>query len=87
MKKIKMLLILFLFVPYMIKADSFEIGSFDELKNAITNGENDIKFTSDIVFDDKITVSSNIKIDGNNHNFNRKAGYTGNYLLLVQLVV
>ena len=78
MKKIKMLLILFLFVPYMIKADSFEIGSFDELKNAITNGENDIKFTSDIVFDDKITVSSNIKIDGNNHNFNRKAGYTGN---------
>lgn len=64
-----------LFAPFVVRAT--DVGSFDELTFAINNGENEIAFTSDIEFNGTITISSEIKIDGNNHNFNRKDGYTG----------
>ena len=53
MKKFLFIIIIFFSSISLVNA-STDVSSFDELKTAIDNGENNIKITSDISFNDVI---------------------------------
>lgn len=82
MKKYLLLIVLFLF-PIMTYAETIEVDTFSDLKSSIENGETDIKITADMNFDSSISISSEVKINGNDKSLNRSSGYTGNLFTIV----
>ena len=68
--------ILFLFVPLTVKAETIDVNSFDELKEAIANGEEEINIRSAISFDSSISISTNVIINGNENVLSRDSSYT-----------
>lgn len=79
MKKMLFLLGVFFFLINNVYA-TINVSSFIELKNAISNGENNIKITGNIKFNDSIAISSNVIINGNNKIIRRDNGYTGGFI-------
>ncbi len=76
MKKIFYVLFIITLFPAIVLAENIEVSTYEELKNAIENGNTDIILKNDIIFDSKITISSNVKITGSKK-INRAEGYTG----------
>jgi hypothetical protein len=66
-----------LFIPIYINAEAISVGSFDELKTAISNGETEITITNDMEFNDLITISNKVTIEGNDHHIDRESSYLG----------
>lgn len=82
--KIKYILIFVLFLfPIVTYAETKEVDTFSDLKSAIESGETDIKITSDMNFDSSISISNEVKIDGNDKSLNREASYTGNLFKVI----
>ena len=82
--KIKYILIFVLFLfPIVTYAETKEVDTFSDLKSAIESGETDIKITSDMSFDSSISISNEVKIDGNDKSLNREASYTGNLFKVI----
>ena len=79
MKKMLFLLGVYFFLINNVYA-SINVSSFLELKNAISNGENNIKITGNIKFNDSISINSNVIINGNNKIIRRDNGYTGGFI-------
>ena len=79
MKKMLFLLGVYFFLINNVYA-SINVSSFLELKNAISNGENNIKITGNIKFNDSIAINSNVIINGNNKIIRRDNGYTGGFI-------
>ena len=61
---------------------SINVSSFLELKNAISNGENNIKITGNIKFNDTIAINSNVIINENNKIIRRDNGYAGVFIAI-----
>ena len=79
MKKMLFLLGVYFFLINNVYA-SINVSSFLELKNAISNGENNIKITGNIKFNDSISINSNVIINGNNKIIRRDNGYAGGFI-------
>ncbi len=78
MKNIKyVILVFFLICPITVLAEAFSVSSFDELKNAILNGEEEIELEGNYTFDSSVDISSNVIINGNNSALVRDSSYTG----------
>ena len=74
-KVIFSLLILVLFFPLYVNAETINVNNFEELKTAILNDESEINLESDITFDSLLTISNNITINGNNYKLIRNSTY------------
>ena len=74
---INVLLAFLLLSANVVKADIANVSTFEELTTAITNGSEEINISNDIEFDSSLTISNNIKINGNGKKISRKSGYTG----------
>ena len=74
MKKIFFVLLL-LFNITIVHA--INVSSFDELVDAVNNGEQEIKIINDITYNDTISITSNIKINGNDKKMSRDSSFTG----------
>lgn len=74
MKKVFFIICLFFSFVLLVNA-SVEVSSFDDLKNAIDSGQNDIKLVSDFAVTDKIVINGSVKIDGNNKKMERSSEY------------
>ena len=84
MKFNKSIIIIFLLLfPIIVNAETVEVDTFSDLKSAIEAGESDIKITSNMNFDSSISISSEVKINGNDKMLNREATYTGNLFKIV----
>ncbi|MBR0133910.1 InlB B-repeat-containing protein [Candidatus Saccharibacteria bacterium] len=65
-------------VSLMMSSGAFaaDVGSFADLKTAIAGDETEITITSDFSFDENITVSREIVINGNNKVLSRAEGFS-----------
>ena len=79
MKKLFVTIICFVLMVTIADA-STEVSSFDALKTAINSGSNDIKLTSNIIFNDSIEINSSVKINGNNKTITRDRNYIDSFL-------
>ena len=79
MKKLFVTIIYFVLMVTIADA-SVEVSSFDALKTAINSGSNDIKLTSNIIFNDSIEINSSVKINGNNKTITRDRNYIDSFL-------
>jgi len=79
MKKLFVTIIYFVLMVTIADA-STEVSSFDALKTAINSGSNDIKLTSNIIFNDSIEINSSVKINGNNKTITRDRNYIDSFL-------
>lgn len=59
---------------------TINVSSFLELKNAISNGESNIKITGNIRFNDSIVINNSVLINGNNKTIKRDSDFTGNFI-------
>lgn len=64
-----------IFIPSIVNAEPKSVNTFEELKSAITSGENEINIESDFLFTDNLTISSNVVINGNSHTISRDQNY------------
>ncbi len=92
---IKILILLILLMPFMVNAEGIEVSSFQELKDAINNKNEEIIIKEDIGFNELLNIDYNVTIDGSNHSLTRENGYlnglfsttTGNTLKISNLVI
>lgn len=61
--KLKIFILMFLLLPNIILAT--EVSTFEDLKRAINNNEENITITNDIEIVETLTINANIVIDGN----------------------
>ena len=59
---------------------TISVSSFLELKNAISNGESNIKITGNIKFNDSIVINNSVLINGNNKTIKRDSDFTGSFI-------
>lgn len=82
-------------MPFMVNAEGIEVNSFQELKDAINNKNEEIIIKEDIGFNELLNIDYNVTIDGSNHSLTRENGYlnglfsitTGNTLKISNLVI
>ncbi len=76
MKKITLFSILFLFlISSLSYAETIEVSTFEELKEAITNSETEIDIEEDFSFNESLKISGDLVINGNGHTIERDASY------------
>ena len=63
-------------------ADEIHISSFSDLQTYIASSETEFILDNDIVSNATITVSNNIKINGNNYTLNRASDFKGNIFII-----
>ena len=78
-KKMLFLLGVFFFLINNVYA-TINVSSFLELKNAISNGESNIKITGNIKFNDSIVINNSVLINGNNKTIKRDSDFTGSFI-------
>lgn len=74
----KIMILVVLLMPFIVNAKEIEVSSFQELKYAINNEEEEIVIKEDISFNDLLTINYNVTIDGSNHSLTRESGYLKN---------
>ena len=85
MKKVIYVLLLALGIILSIdavKADVLEVDTFEELKEAIVNEAEEIAIIADFEFTEKLTITKDLKINGNNKVLTRNSEYKGNFITI-----
>lgn len=81
MKKIVLIIniffLYFILNTNIVKAESIEVSSFDELTTAMVNGSEEISIVDNFEFNNSLTISSNVIINGNGKKITRQSGYKG----------
>lgn len=77
--KLKYILpVIFFLFPIMTYAETINVTSYNDLKTAIENGKTDIIMSENMEFDSSITITNEIRINGNGKSLNRATDYKGN---------
>ena len=74
---INVFVLYFIFNTSIVKAEAIEVSNFNELNTAITNGSSEISIIDNFEFDNSLTISSNVVINGNGKKITRQSGYKG----------
>jgi hypothetical protein len=65
-----------------VKAEVLEVDTFEELKEAIVNEAEEIAIIADFEFTEKLTITKDLKINGNNKVLTRNSAYKGNFITI-----
>ena len=76
MKNFISIFLIVLIINSISNAQSVSVNSYEELKSAIENLEPEIDIESDLSFNELLTISGDIVINGNDHTITRDASYT-----------
>ena len=79
--KVNFLIFLFAFIATP-KVYAANVTTFGELSNAIENGETEIVLENDMEFSSSLTITENVKIDGNNKTLSRNSNYLGELFII-----
>lgn len=85
MKKVIYVLLLALGIVLnidIVKAETVEVDTFEELKEAIVNEKEEITIIADFEFTEKLTITKDLKLNGNNKVLTRNSEYKGNFLTI-----
>ena len=75
MRKIIYVFISIIVFACFIDVKALEVNSFQELKDAINNNENEIVIKDNFSFNELISIDYEVSIDGENHTLSRTSGY------------
>ena len=66
----------------IVKAEAVEVDTFEELKEAIVNEAEEIAIIADFEFTEKLTITKDLKLNGNNKVLTRNSEYKGNFITI-----
>lgn len=66
----------------IVKAEAVEVDTFEELKEAIINENEEIVIIADFEFTEKLTITKDLKLNGNNKVLTRNSEYKGNFITI-----